>query len=262
MSPGIYDDIPNADYHAETAWLSASQLKRHLPEWYTAPTGRDALDFGSAFHAMTLGTNETIASHNFASWRSKAAEDARAEADAAGHIPVLTDDLTHLNEMVAAIKRHPIASRMLYDLPGRNEVSVFAENHTPGGELDYRAKCRPDRLLDGLIVDLKSTPEKPGADNLTKTILRFGYDLQAAHYLEVAHLAGLDVDGFAFVFVGKRPPYYVTVTTIEGDLLARGDALRRLALDRATHATDAYAGASDFLTLDDCPPWAWKGIPA
>lgn len=258
MSPGTYNDLSNADYHAETEWLSASQLKAQLPELYTQPSGRDALDFGTALHAEVLGNGDPIQVYDYASWRSKAAEQAREEADGRGVTPVLTGDMKRITGMAKAVTGHDQARALLHDLPGDSEVSLFVED--PDGQ---RFKARPDRLLTdaGVIVDLKSTIAKPGEKSLARVVVDRGYDVQAAHYLEVARLAGLEVDTFAFVFVGKTDPFYVTVVELTDTFLERGRALRDLAIRRLTDTAPAYQGAADYLTLD-CPPWAWKDIPA
>lgn len=252
---GIYDDMSNADYHAETDWLSASQLKTYLPELYTKPTGRDALDFGTAFHTRTLGTGEVIDVHEFPTWLSKAAKEARAASDASGAIPILADDNDRIDAMVEAVNNHRLGSLLLNE-PGRPEVSIFATDND-----GTKLKCRPDRLTDdGIIIDLKSTSGRPGRNNLTRAVIDYGYDLQAAHYLATAELAGIQAAAFVFVFVAKQAPHFVTVVDLSPELLERGHALRNLALSRIADGTPVYEGASEALTLD-CPRWA-KEIPA
>jgi hypothetical protein len=241
---GIYPGIPNEDYHADTEWWGSSQLKSHIPEFYGVPSGRDALDFGSALHTRTLGTDERIDVHDFPTWRSAKAEAARAESLEAGAIPILASDSEIIDAMVQALRDHDGARRLLFDLPGQNEVSVYAEDD------GQRFKCRPDRLLDsGLIVDLKSTREKPGRRNLASVVMNLGYELAAAHYTATCEAAGIDVTGFAFVFVGKPAPHHVTVVDLDEEFLADGYALRHLAINRATSGAPTYEGASGHLTL-------------
>lgn len=244
--PGIYTDLSSEDYHAQTDWLGASQLKGFIPEFYSQPTGRDALDFGSALHTRVLGTDERIDVHHFATWRSKAAETAREESWAAGAIPILGTDSELINGMVKALHNHEKAAQLLWQAPGRNEVSIFAEDHE-----GRQFKCRPDRLLNnGAIVDLKSTREKPGRYNLARVVVNLGYDLAAAHYTEVGALADIDVTGFGFVFVSKQPPHLVSIVELGDDLLGDGYALRHLALTRAAQESPPYEGAGGLLTLN------------
>lgn len=263
--PGLYADLPNADYHAETDWLSSSYLKSLVPERYKAGGSQDALDFGTLFHTAVLepanlatytaldaekigvkadGTpaqNPTMT----AAWKRAVAE---AEADGKTVIP--QDWLDQALAMREAIKGHATADELLYRHDGVAEESAFAVvDGVP-------CRARFDRRIQGAIVDLKSTSTKPGKDSIARAVIDYGYDLSAAHYLAVAEELGLDVDGFGFVFVSKTAPHYVTVCDLDATFLARGRALRALAIDRHMNATaDAYEGASGYLTLN-CPRWA------
>lgn len=245
MSPGLHPDMSNAEYHGAVDWLGSTQLKDYIPEFYSKPTGRDALDFGTALHTTVLGTDERIDVHDFNTWRSKAAEAAREESYAAGAVPILASDQEAIRGMVAALRAHEDASWLLWGAPGVNEVSIFARDHE-----DRQFKCRPDRLLDnGLIVDLKSTSAKPGQRNLGRAVMDFGYDLSAAHYQQTAQLAGVQATEFAFVFVSKKAPHHVTVANLGDDLIGDGYALRDLAIRRAEAETPAYEGAAGSLTI-------------
>lgn len=252
VKPGLHFNMPNADYHAQTDWLSSSMLKRLLPEHYkpASSSSRDALDFGSAFHTHALGDGDEIQVCDFPTWRSKAAEAARAEADAAGRIPVLVDDMQRIDAMVQALMAHDTAAELLYRRGGEVEESAFADvDGVP-------CRARFDRRIPGVILDLKSTSTKPGRDAIGRAVIDYGYDLSAAHYLAVAEALDLDVQGFGFIFVSKTAPHYVTVADLDGTFLARGRALRAKAIARHLNpADDAYEGATGYLTLD-CPRWA------
>jgi hypothetical protein len=155
--------------------------------------------------------------------------------------------------MHASLEAHSVARGLLVAEPGRWELSVFAEvNGVP-------SKCRFDRLLDnGIAVDVKTTKApRPSEYDLVRAVIDYGYDLQAVHYLEVARAAGIDLERFAFVFVGKEPPHHVTVAELDPAFLERGAKLRDLALQRWLHPTmvDAYPGEREPVTLS-LPRWA------
>lgn len=248
-SPGLYSDLPNATYHAETDWLSSSMLKALLPEHYKTGGSRDALDFGSAFHTKALGAGDDIEVVAASSWRSKAAEEVRAKCDVDGVIPVLEADYDRILNMCEAIGKHGTARDLLYKREGTVEESAFAEvDGVP-------CRARFDKRIPGVILDLKSTSAKPGSESLRRTIIDYGYELSAAHYLAVAEALGLDVQAFALVFVSKAEPHWVTVAELDESFLERGRRLRELAIERHLRKADAYEGASGFLTLD-CPRWA------
>lgn len=267
ISEGIHPNIPNDVYHAETGWWSSTQLKGLLPEYYKPVTGEsDAMRFGTLVHTavlepdllngyVTLDAAEigrksdgTLAANPF---MTNAWKKAAAEVEADGRIPVAAADMELALRMRDAVAAHPTAAALLMSTDGASEESVFTVDDDA-----VKHKARFDRRIPGAIVDLKTTSTKPGAVALGRAVLDYGYDLSAAHYLEVAALAGLDVAAFAWVFVDKTEDGpRVTVAEPDAALLGRGRALRARALARAAGTLPAYEGATGYLTLT-CPPWA------
>lgn len=264
--PGIYDDLPNDVYHSQTEWLSSTQLKALLPEHYRTGGSQDALDFGTLFHTAVLepeklseyvpldaasigvkadGTpaqNPTMT----AAWKR-----AVAEVESDGKRVVAQADLDRALAMRDAVARHDVARRLLMSDDGVSEQSVFVEDAD-----GLRHKARFDRVVPGVITDLKSTSKGPGRQAIARAVIDLGYDVSCSHYLTVAELAGIEVQAFAFVFVTKEPPHYVTVTDLDDNFLARGAALRQQAIRRHINpAEPRYDGATGFLTLA-CPRWA------
>jgi hypothetical protein len=252
MKAGVYDDLPEQEYLADTEWLSSSMLKAQLPEYYRPFTGSDAADFGTAFHTRILGNGRPIVPVVAASWQGKAAQESRTAIDGDGGIAVLDKDLPMLDAMEAATRSHAEAADLLFKQEGRSEVSVFAEVD------GIPCKCRFDRLLDGTGVDVKTTAVGPGEYTLAKVVIDRGYDVSADHYLRVASAAGLDVSEFKLVFVSKiAPDHYVTVVDLDTSFYDRAAVLRELALERYQHPemVDQYVGQSERLTLT-LPRWA------
>lgn len=264
---GTLADLGNEDYHADELFLSSSRLKGYLPERYKTGGSQEALDFGTLFHTVVLepervaldyvaldaekigvksdGTpaqNPTMT----AAWKK-----AVAEAESGGKTVIAQQALNQAYAMREAIARHETASRLLFSEDGTSELSAFAAD-----EDGIRHKARFDRHIPGVIVDLKSTSGKPGRESLARAVIDYGYDLSAAHYLTVAELLGIDVQAFAFVFVSKDAPHYVTVCDLDETFLARGRALRAQAIRRHTDPLEPpYEGATGFLTIT-APRWA------
>lgn len=253
MKAGVYQDLSGEEYHQARDWVSTGLLKSRLPEHYkkASSVSRDALDFGIAFHTTILGAGEPVVPVVASSWRTAQAKEDRETIYADGGIPILSDELPRLDAMRDAVEAHPEAYSLLYELTGSPEVSAFAEVD------DVPSKCRFDRLLEGVGVDVKTTTAKPGAHSLMRTVIDYGYDLQAVHYMEVAKAAGIELDRFVFVFVGKEAPHHVTVADLDTGFLERGAVLRDLALQRWLHPTmvDAYPGQREPVTLS-LPRWA------
>lgn len=256
MIPGVYDDLSNAAYHAETDWLGSSQLKRHLPEFYKSGEPTGAMDFGTAFHSAVLGTGDPVLPVDALSWTGKAAKELQEKGRANGQVPVLTKDLPIIEAMAAAVKRHDEASRLLFAEPGRNELSVFAEETY--GDTTLQVRSRYDRLLDdGTAIDLKSMTGKPGSYSISRAVIDYGYDLSAEHYFQTGHAAGFNVESLTLIMVTKEAPHYVTVVDLDEDWYARGKVLREQAIDRLLNPSmvAAYEGATGRLELP-MPRWA------
>lgn len=268
IKPGIHLDMPNEVYHADAEYLSSTTLKRALPERYKAGGSQDALDFGTLFHTVVLEPDKlddylVLDAHAIAGNNPKTGKPydkpemtarfkaAREEAKSSGRSIVSQDDWDRAHDMRNAVMAHAEASSLLVHIKGQSEVSAFWRDEHGVGH-----KARYDRLLDGIAVDLKSTSAKPGVDSLSRTVVDYGYDLSAAHYLAVADGLELGVETFAFVFVGKEPPHRVNVCDLSDEFLFRGQVLRALAIERRTNpAAEPYEGARGTHTLP-LPRWA------
>lgn len=275
IEPGIYPDLSNDNYHADTDYLSSSVLKAALPERYKPGGSQDALDFGTLVHTVVLEPDKLHAytvldAHAIAGDNPKTGKPydaphmtakykaAAAQAAADGRVVVSAEDWDRAHAMRDAIAAHDTAATLLLG-DGPAEESAFWIDDNGIGH-----KARFDKRIPGAIVDLKSTSAKPGRDSIARAIVDYGYDLSAAHYLAVAHGLGLDVDTFALVFVAKDPPHRVTVVDLDPAFIERGRVLRALAIERHTNpAEPPYEGATGFLTLSP-PRWAQltEGIPA
>lgn len=270
IEPGIRTDLTNDAYHAETDWLSSSQLKAALPEHYKQGGSQEALDFGTLFHTAVLEPDDLAAYVALDAAKIGLKADgtpaqsptmtvawkrAVAEVEQDGKRVVAQSDLDLALRMRESVAAHPIASRLLFSEDGISEESAFAV--TPNGR---QVKARFDRRIPGAVVDLKSTSAKPGADSLGRACIDYGYDLSAFHYRTVAELLGIELDAFCFVFCEKTDPYRVTVAELGDTFTRRGEALWGKAIDRLTNpAEPAYDGATGFLTID-CPEWALRKV--
>jgi hypothetical protein len=252
VNPGVYTDLSHADYLATEGWVSSSQLKTHLPEWFKPFNGSPSADTGSILHARFTGDDTPVTVVDAATWTGKAAKETREAVTASGGYSILAGDLTAVDGMFEALNRHYEARRLLVEASGGWEVSVFSEvDGTP-------SKARFDRLLDsGEVVDVKTTKEGPGPTSISKAVANYGYDLQQDHYEQVAAAAGIELTGFTFVFCQNTPPYHVTVVELDEDYRRRGAALRDLALQRYLHPSmvDAYPGQTGRITVSP-PGWA------
>jgi hypothetical protein len=276
--PGVYDDMPAEVYHADPVpggSLSSSEARRLLPPSCPArfryykdnPSAREttrALDLGRAAHAIVLeGDESPIVAVDADSYRTKAAQQQRDAARAAGKVPLLPHELATVRAMAAALRDHPLAAALLG--AGRPERSLFWPDPTTGvprrARLDWSRDPRRGRRV--IVPDYK-TCESADPRALERAVLRHGYHCQAAWYLDAVQDLGLAGEDAAFVFIAqaKTPPFVVTVFDLDADFIALGRALNRRAIDIYLRCmeTGRWPGYSDDIVHLSLPPWAAGGL--
>jgi hypothetical protein len=259
-------DLPHDAYLAHPA-LSASGAKtlvrpggparfRHERDNPRPPT--DAMDLGTAAHAAVLGTGPTIAVVDADSWRTKAAQQQRDQARAEGLVPMLFTDARKVADMAAALRAHPIASRLLHPDTGAPEVSLFYRDPQYG--VDRR--CRVDFLRDPdpngrlLLVDYKTTKSADPAA-VDRAVADYGYHLSGAWYRDVIVGLGLARSvPVVLVFQETSAPYLVHVVELDAPWLRIGEDLARRAMRIFAECTASadWPGYQD-ITLSTPPPW-------
>lgn len=258
MNPGIVPDMPENIYHSHNALSSTgarllleSPAKFHYRQTHPQQSTA-AFDLGSAVHAKVLGVGWAIEELDFPDWRTKAAQAARDEARDNGLIPMLTRELVTVHRMSEAVLAHKTAREML-ELPGERELSAFA---TIDG-VDVRARL--DALTDsGIGIDLKTTAKPADPLTFARSVVDYGYDVQAAWYTDALAALGTELDRFQFIVVEKEAPHLVSV--LELDIIFRemgkvkaAEARRRYA---ECTATNTWPGHPDDIQLVAPPTWA------
>lgn len=258
--PGFYDDIPEADYHADRESLSVSGAKVLLKapalfRWQQEnPVRRDVFDIGSAAHALVLGVGADLEVIHYDDWRSKAAREERDAARAEGKTPILWGDYDRVCAMADALSSHHLAMQLLSD--GKPEVSAYATDEATG----VMRRCRFDFLGPNLAVDYKTSATANPAE-LGPIVARYGYHQQHAWYADVAADLGRPLDAFAFVFQQKDAPYLVSVIELDEAAVQRGRDLNRRALEMFRDCTESgvWPGyqSPDTYARVSLPRWAF-----
>lgn len=238
-SPGFHDDVPEAAYHGHAGSLSQSGAKTLLrsPARFhydrSHPVRKAAFDFGHAAHGLVLGVGDPLEVIDADDWRGKAAREARDAAYTAGAVPLLAKDHAKVVAMADALSAHTLAMQLLSD--GRPEVSGYALDE-PTGVL---RRGRFDWLHPTLLVDYKTSADAhPEAlAGRYGAMSKWGYDMQAAWYLDLARDLGHPAEAFAFIVQAKEAPYEVTVALIEEADLEPARARNRRALELFAECT-------------------------
>ena len=260
MTAAVILDMPEDEYHAHPA-LSQSGAKLILkaPSLYRwrmdhPQADSEALDHGKAAHLLVLGVGAELVLVEADSWRTKAAQEARAEARAAGKVPLLPDQYAVIQAMADRLSEHRLAMELLSR--GDPEVSLFATDPTTGVPI----RGRLDWLSPAIATDYKTTRELT-PDAFKRTCATFGYHMQAAWYLDLLELVGQPREAFAFIVQAKEPPYDVFVTDLTGRAIDRGRELNARAIERFRDCTASgqwppAVSPSAYITTD-LPAWAY-----
>lgn len=193
------------------------------------PKATPALIFGQAFHKFVLepdGFMDEFAVAPNIDRRTKAGREEYAAFLSASEWKAIVppDDVDTILGMAAALHDNDYAKLLIEK--SRHEVPFFWTDEMTGEE----CKCRPDILFEMddvcIIADLKTTMSGD-TESFSRSLVKYGYDLQAYMYCEgVKANTGKEYQ-FVFVAIEKDPPYAVNVMTADKYIMMRGEALFR-----------------------------------
>lgn len=258
-------DMPELEYHAAPG-IGSTGLKRllHAPavfrhyEDHPEPH-KASYDLGHVVHGLLLGTGLVVEVIDAPDWKTKAAQDAKKSAYAAGSVPMLTHEYAEAETIRDKVLEHPAAS-LLLGCDGDSEASMFWTDEATGAP----CKGRFDRLAHaplGLVpVDVKTTAKSAAAREWGRAVANYGYHTQASHYL--TGLAACTDDDtprpFIHIVVETTAPYLVAVHQLDAEAIAIGGERAAEALRIWRECTDAgrWPGHPDDITPVTLPRWA------
>lgn len=218
MKPGIYDHMPNAEYHgADGISKSGLDLIARSPAHYKYAQDHqrestDSMDKGSLVHDLVLEPNHVDERYAVmpASIKQRRGKEYEAFKASAGERKILTAPQMEEGRRIAqAVHTNPVAMEIITRATGEGyiEQSVFAEDFGTG----MLCKCRPDIRIGNRLYDLKTTRNAAGR-SFAYSARNFRYHVQAAFYMDVCRWAGIEVDHFGFIAVDTDVmPYQCTV---------------------------------------------------
>lgn len=242
--PGIYDDVPEAIYHRDPCAnpsLSSSIAKllvarSPLHAWHEHPRLNPAKavdeeekptrakEIGTVGHKLILGRGRDIEEIVADDYKTKAAQQARAAAYAAGRAPILSADLEH----ALAIERTAREQVAATDLAGIFDAGTAEATLVWRDKLDSWKRARVDWLPASAragghitVVDLKTTGGAAASEDWQRTAFDMGYDVQDAFYREglAALIPRVSTIRFVFIVIEQAPPYGMTINEFSGQAL-------------------------------------------
>lgn len=248
----MWRTVTDNDYHNSfKTYLSSSDVRNILrsPAHYrfAEPPQSDALKFGSLVHALVLEPD--IAE---ASYRPRADVDGRTKEGKAirenENMLAITDGIEFVSRkdwntaqaIATSVHTHLGAASLFAG--GVAEQAGFCDDFN-----GVKARIKPDYRTSEFIVDLKTTQDaRP--DSFLRSIMTFGYCVQAAYYLDVAQAIDGETRKFYWVAVEKEPPYAVAV-------YEASDAMIRYGREQYLKAIELY---KECATFDQWPAYSNK----
>ena len=268
MTPGIYHDISNADYHAGPG-VSKSQLddisiSPAIYQWRkSAPVDEEktkALDMGTALHCLLLEPEEFdkrfIIAPEF-NRRTTAGKAQEAEffrqCEGLGMSVMTAEEGRKLKLMRESALAHH-AARWLLEADGHAEASFYWTDEETG-EL---CRIRPDRYLANhpVLVDVKKVADM---DRFARHIEEFRYHVQDAMYREGFSQVTGETPGFLFLAVSDSIDcgrYPVRVFDLDAEDVDTGHTIFRRDLNtyHQCRETNDWGGVETIKR----PAWARK----
>lgn len=226
--------ISNEEYHSEyRIYLSSSDLRKLLrsPAHYRAPSAPSspAQEFGTLAHECVLESELWKARCRPAPKIDRRTKEGKALAEwqqsqeAQHGIKYVPEDLYYQVEALAGSVQSSVGPTSFLT-EGVAELSGFTEiNGQP-------IRIRPDYLKDDVIVDLKTTHDAR-VEAFSRSVFTFGYDVQAALYVDAAKAIDGKQRRFIWIVVEKEAPYGVCIYECSQEILARGRKLYNQAID-------------------------------
>jgi len=249
LSAGFHN-ISERDYHADPApapSLSSSiakvllaqtprhaalahpRLNRELPE--SEPSR--AAEVGTVAHKLLTGKGAEICLIDAASYQTKAAKEARAEAYAAGKAPILAEDHRAAVIIAAAVIGRlaaiPQCEGALSDGVGE-QVLLWQDT----GGIWCRAMLDWWQASTATVYDIKTT-QRGLSDREIQSLITGGWDVSAGHYIRGLTTLMPELAGrfrFRWIVVEQSEPHEVRIIEADRTTLEMGDRKAAMAISK------------------------------
>lgn len=268
IEPGLHHGIPNVVYQAglvDPHPLQSTYAKNLITgspaEFIWRRDHREEksyFDAGQALHELVLeGQFTSVEVLPFDNWRTKASQEAKAAAYAAGQTPMLERDLVDVYAMAKAVRESELAQSVLTN--GHPEVSALAVDPETGLTLQARFDWLSD--LDKprpTVVDVKTTAKGANPRSFNREAADLRYHFSASFYSRVLTALGYPEPRFLWLVVGKDAPHSVSVIEYSEVDRLTGDALvdRALRIYAECTSTGVWPGWDTQIHQSSLPFWA------
>ena len=208
-----------------------------------------ALKMGRAIHAAVLQPkafrNEWVCAPEI-DRRTKEGKAAYEEfmTQAEGKEIISAADYAEVQAIAAAIHADPSAVDLLKGCT--TEKPLFWRDEKSG----LFCKCKVDAMKPGIMIDLKTSADA-STKAFTRDFFKYGYDVQAAHYLDAMQTITGEFPDWYFIVIEKAAPYAINILkadtgVIDYGSVRRDELMKKLKECRAAKSWSNY-GMNDLI---------------
>lgn len=266
---GSYPDIEAEEYHS---WFAASNslLKKFidstpahvLRSFNQERTVNKAFQFGDILHAIMFMPQEWGKMFGvIPSGLKKTTKEGKAAfADLLTVYPeeriISTDTFNQIKEARENILANNICKKIFESLILKEHSIVWNDTFT-----DVLCKARLDAVSKlGFVVDLKTTVSASPSE-FQRSIYKYGYHTQAAHYMRAAKSAGLEVKHHIIIALEKETNF-VAIYELDSEAIEAGEKEldRVLPIWKKCIESDEWPAYSEKIQKISLPKWALNEI--
>ena len=168
--------------------------------------------------------------------------------------PIISqEEANQIHGMVRSVWAHPMAKRILHN--AKTEQCLFAQDSH--GTL---RKARLDALVGGSVIPDLKTSASADPQEFERSLGKFRYHVQAAYYIDLCRLVGIDKSDFVFIVVEKEAPYATAVYSLSQEAIDIGRLEYQRDLNKVRECTEKnhWPGFTDEITVIGLPAWMQK----
>lgn len=145
--------------------------------------------------------------------------------EAEGKEIISGQDADMIKGMVKAFKKNKEAFNLLKGT--KRERPVFWTDQN-----GILCKCRIDAYKKGVMVDLKTAADA-ATDTFTREALKYGYHVQAAHYIDgYRHKESSVIPSWYFIVIEKSEPYAINILKADPSFIDYGYMIRQQLIEK------------------------------
>jgi len=236
-APGIYYNVPMAEYLAWDAWsrsdIAAMQISPEFCHWHRftkEDKDTDATSFGDLAHTALLEPHlwpPTDVRWIEGPYNRNPMKAERSEAQAQGYRVFKPEIKTTVEKLVKRCREHDYI-RALLDMSGdEREVSAIAVCPVSGLTLKARCDLRTPKI--NVIADLKTTGNGTDRHAFQRSMSKWNWHLSGPHYTEVFGLAeGREYDHYLFLVTAQEEPFQPRVYSLDPETMEAGRDLNHM----------------------------------